>query len=242
MSTCFDRNSNQDLQLIACDPNGGLKSCCAPRDSCASNGLCVTPNPDDTFTDYFINGCTDPNWNSDTCLRQCDESGGNGVKSCGKGKFCCFGLQGCDCNNATAVFSLDPVVVVASIPISASTTPSATSITSRSISTSTAETTASIPTSSVGSEPQSSDSSNVLSVGLGVGLGVGIPLIAFVIALVWFLKRRRGSKQVAVTPLEPPKQEIGYHGVHRFEELGVGQSRSELQAKHPPAELPGNQL
>ncbi|KZL68033.1 hypothetical protein CT0861_04157 [Colletotrichum tofieldiae] len=249
MSTCFDRSSNQDLGLVACDPNGDLKSCCAPSDSCASNGLCVT-NRTDTLTPYFINGCTEQNWNSATCLNQCDQSGGNGVLPCGRGKFCCYGLEGCDCNNATAVFSLDPVIVVTSIPISASKTSSVSATTSTTASTSTAESTASAPTASLDSEPtpsagsvlESSNHGNVLSVGLGVGLGVGIPLIAFVVGLVWFLKKRRRSKPVAVTPQEPTKQEINYHALHRTEELDTGHYRAELQVDYPPAELPGSRL
>lgn len=71
MSTCFDRSSNQNLKFVACDATGSLKSCCAPGDSCASNGLCVTSSTD-TLTPYFINGCTEQNWDSDTCLKQCD--------------------------------------------------------------------------------------------------------------------------------------------------------------------------
>ncbi|WYZ42224.1 hypothetical protein EsH8_V_001119 [Colletotrichum jinshuiense] len=247
MSTCFDRSSNQNLKFVACDATGSLKSCCAPGDSCASNGLCVTSSTD-TLTPYFINGCTEQNWDSDTCLKQCDSSGGNGVQPCGKGKFCCYGLGGCDCNNSTALFSLDPVVVVTSIPLSASssTTSTTSSTTLTTVSTSSAaETTTSAPASSLASqsttsatsEPQSSNKTNALPIGLGVGFGVGIPLIAIAVGLVWFLKRRR-SKPVAVAPQEPSKQEIGYHAVHPVEELSGAHSRSELQVDYPPAELP----
>jgi hypothetical protein len=71
MSSCFGTDKNENLKLFACDPDGDLKSCCSPGDSCASNGLCVSPN-DDALTPYFINGCTDENWDDPTCLKQCD--------------------------------------------------------------------------------------------------------------------------------------------------------------------------
>ncbi|KAF4974478.1 hypothetical protein FZEAL_8616 [Fusarium zealandicum] len=240
MSGCYDRSNNENLDLFQCDsdPDGDLKSCCGRGDSCASNGLCVTSS-NDTLTPYFINGCAEEDWSDPTCLRQCDDSGGNGVQPCGKGTYCCFGLGGCDCNNEDDVFSLVPVRIVTSIPIDASETQAAASSTSTmtaasSISgtTTTLSTTSSTgeptSTSTAGSDSSesgssSSSSSSSLPVGLGVGLGVGIPLIAIGVGLFWFFKRKRTPQ-----PAAAKGQETTHYQPAR---------QSELEGQHYRAEL-----
>lgn len=43
------------------------------------------------------------------------EGGGTGVKPCGVGKYCCYGLDDCDCSNSTVVFDLDQVDLFTSL-------------------------------------------------------------------------------------------------------------------------------
>ncbi|EGU73016.1 hypothetical protein FOXB_16475 [Fusarium oxysporum f. sp. conglutinans Fo5176] len=210
MSDCYDQSNNEALNLVPCDsdPDSDLKSCCARSDSCASNGLCVTSR-DDTFTPYFVSGCTVDYWDDPTCITQC---------------FNC-----CDCGNEDEVFFLDPVRIVASIPISAAST-DATSISSATVSVATTylmgtSTSDSTSTATAGGDSSGSsdgsDSSSGLPTGLGVGLGVGIPLIAIGAGLIWFLKRKRPSK-----PAEVAQEASKYYPV-RTAELD-SQQRHEL--------------
>ncbi|EXL64972.1 hypothetical protein FOPG_18785 [Fusarium oxysporum f. sp. conglutinans race 2 54008] len=230
MSDCYDQSNNEALNLVPCDsdPDSDLKSCCARSDSCASNGLCVTSR-DDTFTPYFVSGCTVDYWDDPTCITQCFNCSGNGVQPCGDRKYCCYGLGGCDCGNEDEVFFLDPVRIVASIPISAAST-DATSISSATVSVATTylmgtSTSDSTSTATAGGDSSGSsdgsDSSSGLPTGLGVGLGVGIPLIAIGAGLIWFLKRKRPSK-----PAEVAQEASKYYPV-RTAELD-SQQRHEL--------------
>ncbi|KAL4879463.1 hypothetical protein BJY04DRAFT_220059 [Aspergillus karnatakaensis] len=189
MAVCYDDKGNEDSSLYTCSQDGSPAQCCQIGDSCASNGLCVNDNG---HTKYAIRGCSVQDWTDgqvDTCIAQCLPTGGVGVSDCGVGEFCCFGFGGCDCNNSTETFNLDPVSIVGKITNEtiSSTTSSITSPTS---------TPTSDPGTGSGSGSGSgdSDSSSALPIGLGVGLGVGIPLLlAIIIGAFFFLRRRRNA-------------------------------------------------
>ncbi|CAG7564306.1 unnamed protein product [Fusarium equiseti] len=240
MTSCYGRDRNQVLDLFACDPKGDLKSCCGRGDSCASNGLCVTSNKD-TLSPYFINGCTDDNWDDPTCLHQCDDTG-NGVVSCGTGKFCCYGYGGCDCNNSTQVFTLDPVKIVTTIPtdasmvdektstISGATT--GTSSTTQSTGTQT-NTAAAGTTSSISS---SSSRSNALPIGLGVGIGAGVALLGFGVGFWLWRRKKRASKSTAVP--EEYMVKPGADNANTTQGHYAPMKPAELSAGRNPVELP----
>ncbi|KAH7166346.1 hypothetical protein EDB81DRAFT_878692 [Dactylonectria macrodidyma] len=166
MSTiCYDRSGNEAPGLVACSSSSGSNgtACCLPGDNCATNGLCVDPDFADMQTPYFVRGCSDVKWESAACVDNCNAFEGNGVKTCGSSKFCCYDFDGCDCDNSTAVFSLSPVRVATTIP-------SATGLSTRSSHAAAASTTAaSLQTANTNNDDN-------IKVGLSVGLGVGIPL------------------------------------------------------------------
>ncbi|KAL3469592.1 hypothetical protein BJX99DRAFT_68929 [Aspergillus californicus] len=183
MTACYNLNGNQDETLYPCSADGDPIQCCELGQSCASDGLCVN-NGTGGLTKYSIYGCTQQNWTDTSvsnCPNNCVSTGGIGVSDCGVGSFCCYGFGGCDCDNSTQTFSLDPVNIIATITGSTTTT-STQSATSTPSSTTTPSTEAST---------DGSDSSNALPVGLGVGLGVGIPLLLGIIVAALFFCRRR---------------------------------------------------
>ncbi|KAF6512756.1 hypothetical protein HZS61_007562 [Fusarium oxysporum f. sp. conglutinans] len=213
MSDCYDQSNNEALNLVPCDsdPDSDLKSCCARSDSCASNGLCVTSR-DDTFTPYFVSGCTVDYWDDPTCITQCF----NSVMASNHAE-----------TESTAATASE--AVTAAMKTSAAST-DATSISSATVSVATTylmgtSTSDSTSTATAGGDSSGSsdgsDSSSGLPTGLGVGLGVGIPLIAIGAGLIWFLKRKRPSK-----PAEVAQEASKYYPV-RTAELD-SQQRHEL--------------
>jgi hypothetical protein len=136
------------------------------------------------------------------------------VKPCGQNLFCCYGLGGCDCNNATQVFSLAPVRIVTSLASLPASTSSATSLATTSSPVSTSGTSSPVSTSGASSPLSTSGTSsqplsttaasdnttlpgsgaNNLGIGLGVGLGVGIPLLIAVLGGLWWMIMKGGDK------------------------------------------------
>lgn len=113
--------------------------------------------------------------------------------------FCCYGLEGCDCDDENEVFSLGPVRFYTDIPADATHEAIGTSTTARTTSTESTTTTTSSSTTSSSTdppiEPPSNDSAARMGIGLGVGLGVGIPLLAISAGLLWFCRKRRAKKR-----------------------------------------------
>ncbi|KAL4945141.1 hypothetical protein BDV06DRAFT_219673 [Aspergillus oleicola] len=184
MSVCYDVNGNQDTSLFPCSTDGSPAQCCELYELCASDGLCVNNGTNPGLTKYATHGCTVQDWTDgqvDTCISECIPTGGVGISGCGVGSFCCYGFGGCDCDNSTQVFNIDPVSIVATITGASTSTPSATSSPSSSAT----------PTNDSDAD---SGSSSHLGLGLGVGLGVGIPLLAAAILIPFFLRRRKNSK------------------------------------------------
>jgi hypothetical protein len=141
-------------------------------------------------------------------LTEIPAGNGNGVQPCGAGKFCCYGFGGCDCNNSTQVFTLDPVKVVTTIPTDASrvdekTTAISDATTGASSSTvqSTVTHTNTSAAESESSSSEASSSNNALPIGLGVGIGAGVLLIGLGVGFwLWRRKKRASaSKPVMVS-------------------------------------------
>jgi hypothetical protein len=203
MASCFGEDKNEVLDQFACDPSGKIKSCCSRGDSCASNGLCVTSNKD-ALSPYFVNSCTEENWDDPTCITEC-QGNGNGVVPCGAGKFCCYGFGGCDCNNSTQVFTLDPVKIITTIPTDATKVDEATSAISDATTatgSSTVQSTVTHTNTSAAETTSSSSegSNNALPIGLGVGIGAGVVLIGLGVGFwLWRRKKSRASKPAVVS-------------------------------------------
>jgi hypothetical protein len=64
-------------RYIPCNSTtSGHTSCCAPGDSCLTNGLCQGPADNKRKANIFWrNGCTDPTWNDPACAKVCDGIG-----------------------------------------------------------------------------------------------------------------------------------------------------------------------
>ncbi|KAL3486585.1 hypothetical protein BJX62DRAFT_246643 [Aspergillus germanicus] len=217
MSTesCWNSFGNQDLTRYPCSQDGDPAQCCGEGEICSSNGLCLHQH-DDGRTTYWLNTCSNPEWangTAPTCPLECSQyehRGGNGIQDCGTGTYCCNGYMGCDCNNATLVFTLGTISAVTTITIPTSTSTSTdTSTTSSSTTISTNDSSSHAPTtptstqtsiadpalkSAAGAETgtaSTSENNPQLGIGLGVGLGVGIPLIIGSLAGLWLIRRRR---------------------------------------------------
>lgn len=124
--------------------------------------------------------------------------------------FCCWGRQGCDCDNEDEIFYMGGVRIVTSIPLDATheQTTSTTSISTEEETTTSSDDTLTTPTTTTRSPAETtrtnapnSDSStdggdssgSSTGIALGVGLGVGIPLILIAVGLAWFFLRKRAA-------------------------------------------------
>ncbi|KUI74414.1 hypothetical protein VM1G_10028 [Cytospora mali] len=223
---CYDYNDNEIAYYVPCweSTNGEAVPCCNPmfNDSCASNGLCVT-GVDTINPPYFFDGCTASGWTNSSIpgcpSTVCIPTGNNVVQACGNSLYCCYGHSGCDCNNASQVFSLDPVRLVTSMALTTSVagtettndvvlttssssnnaqvTPKTTTSSSFTNAQATPKTTASSSSASAQATPSSSSSgpNHYVTTGLGVGLGVGIPVAVAVAGSLWLLNRKCWGKQ-----------------------------------------------
>ncbi|ORY19856.1 hypothetical protein BCR34DRAFT_5515 [Clohesyomyces aquaticus] len=69
--TCYFPNSKESTADTACNPNSLVSACCFDGQACLSNGLCVS-DPHSTIKARLHRGtCTDKNWKSGNCPRQC---------------------------------------------------------------------------------------------------------------------------------------------------------------------------
>ncbi|MCJ1433409.1 hypothetical protein MMC27_002769 [Xylographa pallens] len=201
-SICYASDGVQSANF-PCNPDQTDSACCMPGFECISNGLCAPgPNITGTITPFYVGDCTDPTFSSPECLKECADSGGNGVQPCanaGPGNFCCYGLSNADCcSNSTLVFNLGVGTIVSVSSMASTTMTSTTSMASTTSTTSSAGTTTSAPsvTSSAPAATSSAAASTNNGVAIGVGAGVGIPVGLALIAgvfyfLVWKPKRKR---------------------------------------------------
>lgn len=60
-------------KYLPCDNGGEFSMCCASFDRCRPDGLCGSGFDDNVWRD----GCTDPTWESPSCIKLCDTGLGN---------------------------------------------------------------------------------------------------------------------------------------------------------------------
>nr|POE63121.1 hypothetical protein CFP56_04024 [Quercus suber] len=189
-SVCYDSSGNQNSNLTVCDSSQSPSSCCPEGFICLSNGLCE--GPPGGLTTYTSYGCTVPGGDSGMCevFDECALQGSIGVAVCQDNSYCCYGFDGCDCNNATQTFELSPGTIVTTI----------TSQTSIQTSSQTSSQTVSTPSTSIGSATgtasaaPSSQSSNAVAIGVGVGVGVAVGVVLLAACGFWFWRRQKRSK------------------------------------------------
>jgi hypothetical protein len=113
---------------------------------------------------------------------------GNGILGCppsiGRGTFCCYGYNGCNCTNSTQVFSLGIGTVLTTL---AFTTPSRTAGSSSSTSIP-----QNVPTASTASGIVS-DGTRPNGAAIGAGVGVGIPAMVAIMGLLYWIWRLRSK-------------------------------------------------
>ncbi|MCJ1391372.1 hypothetical protein MMC18_004236 [Xylographa bjoerkii] len=214
-SICYAADGIQSANF-ACNPGQTDSTCCMPGFECISNGLCAPgPNITGAITPFYVGDCTDPTWSSPECLKECADSGGNGVQPCanaGPGNFCCYGLSNADCcSNSTLVFDLGvgTIVSVTSMASTTSMVSSATSTSSPSITSSTPSVTSSAA-AATSAAPASTNNSVAIGVGAGVGIPLGLALIAGVFYfLVWKPKQKRKWTQNMNQPPNAAGQNSG---------------------------------
>ncbi|KAH6620094.1 hypothetical protein C7974DRAFT_398889 [Boeremia exigua] len=227
---CYFPNGNAVDSDTACNPNALVSACCYDNQACLSNGLCVSDPHDPVKARLHRGTCTDENWKSGNCPRQCLDIDNNGVPvySCNStttDSYCCY--DGCDCSAGSAsevfTFAQSPADVYTLTIIGESFTQTRTSTASSSTSTTSASSGASSAPSSAPASASASPStsspataatttttpaplepaaSKPNTTALGVGLGVGIPAAAALAAGIFFLLRRRRNRN----PYAPPSE------------------------------------
>ncbi|KAH8602360.1 hypothetical protein B0O99DRAFT_680489 [Bisporella sp. PMI_857] len=248
--TCFGHDGNQATTSFVCQPDAEVSSCCMPGDICYSNGLCkptIKEKVDTALTAFFNFGCTDPTFNSTSCMSQnCLKIPGVGVDVCstrGPGWYCCYGFGGCDCKDDSQVFSLAAATIITTINVditkSTSSTSSISSTSSSSTSTISATTkitSTSWPsnTGSLNSATPSDSAADFKSkenkgsnkTGIAVGLGVGIPAAALIALGAFFLLRWRKTRN------QKP-QELGSSPPSAYSSYGLAQHSPNPSTYHP---------
>ena len=230
-----------------CPSTSGASTCCGNNDACLSNGYCsgsfglyrgactdwsagVCPDncPDLTFVSlgktYYLANLYRCNGQGKGEIWWCgDQSGDTSVQPCQSGVGTTFSMT----SIGTFVTPF-PLVAAATASSSQSTTTSGTSRTSE---------LSPAPTSGALSLAPSTNSS---SLGIGLGLGLGFPLFAAIIALTYFIARRKGCSSTAEMPEKPQmlQKPPGWSSVPR-PELLQGKQFHEIQASDQLAELPG---
>ncbi len=181
---------------------------------------------------------------------------GNGVQTCpniGANHFCCYGYNGCNCSDPSAVFTLQAGTIVTTINPSASYT--ATAAASSTTSSAGTTTSSSGPTGTGSTSPTSTPAATH-GVAIGVGVGIGTVAVAALAGLGYFFWRRRSSRGKAMelsaeqSPHPPPFQEYyadqppkpqgGYPGQgYPYQQTALNELPSDRQYQ-PVGELPSH--
>ena len=66
----FVTSSNQYFPCTATDGSGNA-SCCYAGDYCMEDGICHYTHEVEGGTGYYLGGCTDADWQSDSCHKEC---------------------------------------------------------------------------------------------------------------------------------------------------------------------------
>ncbi|KAF2476426.1 uncharacterized protein BDR25DRAFT_375363 [Lindgomyces ingoldianus] len=211
--TCYFPNGDESGSDTACNPNSLVSTCCFEGQACLSNGLCVSDPHNATAARFHRGTCTDKNWKSSNCPRECLDIDNNGVPvySCNQtntDSYCCF--DNCKCSSQFETFSFTTAELYTLTIIGESFTNTHTSTSATSLVTASNSATVSQPSSSsvqtTGSatagavkatassgatEQKSSPNSTAIGVGVGVGVG-GAALLAA--AAFFFWRRKRANK------------------------------------------------
>ncbi|KAF2254598.1 hypothetical protein BU26DRAFT_141657 [Trematosphaeria pertusa] len=264
LATCYFPNGDVSGADTACTPNSIVSACCFDGQACLSNGLCVSDPHSSSLARLHRGTCTDQQWKSGNCPKECTSVDNNGVpvyscNSTSTDEYCCF--DNCECNSGFETFSFQgaPSDVYTLTIIgedftnthvsttAAATSTSGTSTGSSGPSAASATTTA---TSTSSSSPANSDdgsSSNATAVGVGVGVGVGGALLLAAAGLFFWRRKKRNDTEsnayagssknpaeAASTEYYPPAQKYAYYS----EELRPSHSAAPMNA--PPSELPSD--
>ncbi|KFY28661.1 hypothetical protein V493_02816 [Pseudogymnoascus sp. VKM F-4281 (FW-2241)] len=257
-----------NAEISACCAPGDI---CFSNGLCAPSADTIAKHPPNFFVSpFFWNGCSDPTFKDPRCFSACFAVSGNGVQSCpqaGPGSYCCYGYSGCDCDDPKQVHKVLPGSIITTIDLGVTSTrkttsstesPSPAASTSASSPTSGADAASSTSTSqgptAVATEPeistpadnsQDKESKNS-AVPIGVGVGVGAGVLLAVVAIVFFLLRRRGQQAPHLDhqlPFETknygPHYEMltGYNAAELPSGATPTQPQYELDTKYSAAEL-----
>ncbi|KAF9698764.1 hypothetical protein EKO04_003102 [Ascochyta lentis] len=224
---CYFPNGGEVGSDTACNPNALVSACCYDNQACLSNGLCVSDPHDPVKARLHRGTCTDADWKSGNCPRQCLDVDNNGVPvySCNStttDSYCCY--DGCDCeaNSGFDIFTFaqSPADVYTVTIIGESYTQthtSAASSTFSSIATTSASASGTASGAAFSAGPSASNANasptsaptaaaepakKTNTTALGAGLGVGIPVAALLAAGAFFLLRRRKNRAAYHPPSE----------------------------------------
>ncbi|PSN70179.1 hypothetical protein BS50DRAFT_619081 [Corynespora cassiicola Philippines] len=212
LAQCYFPNGGEAGSDTACNPNSLVSACCYDGQACLSNGLCVSDPHNETLARLHRGTCTDKNWKSGNCPRQCLDIDNNGVpvyscNSTGVDSYCCF--DNCECSSRWETFSFaeaEPYTITiigesytqthqsTSSAASSTATSAGTTDTTSSMASATVATFASVtstPSATAASDTESNSSS---STAIGVGVGVGVGAAAIIGAAGFFFWRRRKNR------------------------------------------------
>jgi len=219
-----------------CFPDQAESICCGQGHTCMSNNLCRWPDSQMPYPIAYIRGsCTDSSWNSTECGDVCKTvfpSEWDPIVACPGAEFCCEldsnnPSSCCNLTNTTShpLYTLAAASTVTVIGSSSTTSPSVsvspTTITATALGGGGSQTSlAPTPTNPNNNNGNSSGGSNAgTKIGIGVGVGGGVLLLLAGIALVFYLRKKRGG----VGEVHPELDRAG--------DIGIG--KAELPAQAP---------
>lgn len=272
LGACFFPNGGEAGADTACNPNAIESACCFDNQACLSNGLCVSDPKDPVKRRTHRGTCTDKDWRSGNCPRQCLSIDNNGVPvySCNNTQnvpesFCCF--DNCKCTTGFDTFSFDTLpedvftVTIIGDPSFTQTRPSTSTSASSSVGSSVVPplipaATTSAANSAAPSESQS-EQSGPNTVALGAGLGIGLPVAAALLIGGFFLWRRKKRTrqgeaylgkahelpdEPAYYPADGPVKYAHYASTEMQGDVPLHELSSANAKDRPAVELPGHPI
>jgi|SRR5690242_18777469 len=104
---CYFPNGDKVNSDTACNPDALVSACCYDNQACLSNGLCVSDPHDPVKARLHRGTCTDANWKSGNCPRQCLGS---------LRPFCCQSLTDSSQTSITTAYRYTAAIPPASTP------------------------------------------------------------------------------------------------------------------------------
>ena len=254
-AACYDRSGTEQIQnlnrspLVPCQSDTEETHCCAPGETCLSNGLCFV------FFDSSLNNgyCANSGWRA-PCSQYCSQYAFSTLFRCNNNNWCCSegaNVTSCCQDIATPSKMADQALVlngtafapgVELLAIGAGTVDGyGTGIGNASCAEGAQATTTVVMQPTASCKASSQGSSNTMAVGIGAGLGVGLPFLTIILVLAMSLhKERRRSPRLEIvqrTPISihgniPAVSRYGQKGWHRelVSELG-SEGRAELSGR-----------